>query len=55
MRLTDLLQLPPGAMLGFALLLWPAIWAAFLIIAALAGDLLREGKKRPHDVWHKAA
>ena len=55
MKLTDLLKLPPGAMLGFALLMWPAVWATFLIIAAFAGDLMREAKSRPRDVWHKAA
>jgi hypothetical protein len=55
MRLTDLLRLPPGALLGFALLMWPAVWATFLIIAALAGDLIRQAKSRPDDVWHKAA
>jgi len=55
MKFTDLLKLPPGALLGFALLMWPAVWATFLIIAALAGDLMRQGKRRPHNVWHKAA
>jgi hypothetical protein len=55
MKLTDLLKLPPGAMLGFALLMWPAVWATFLIIAALAGDLMGQGKRPPRDVWHKAA
>jgi len=35
-------QLPPGAGVLFLVLVWPAVWAAVLMIAALAGDLLRQ-------------
>jgi hypothetical protein len=51
MKLSDLLQLPPGAMLGFAILIWPAVWATFLIVVALAGDLMRQAKQRPEPAW----
>jgi len=39
-----LFRLPPGAMVGVVLLLWPAIWAAALILYALYGDLIRQAK-----------
>jgi len=55
MKLSDLLHLPPGALLAFAVLIWPAVWAAFLIIVSLSRDLRRQSKERPTDVWHKAA
>jgi hypothetical protein len=55
MKLSDLLQLPPGAMLGFTILIWPALWATFLIVVALTGDLTRQIERRPEAVRHKAA
>jgi len=42
-------------MLAFAILIWPAAWATFLIIASLAGDLTRQAHARPPAAWHKAA
>jgi hypothetical protein len=55
MKLSDLLQVPPGAMLGFAILIWPAVWATFFIVVALTGDLMRPTKRRPEAVRHRAA
>jgi len=55
MKFTDLLRLPPGAMLAFVVLIWPALWATFLIIVSLTRDLTRQAKERPTDVWHRAA
>jgi hypothetical protein len=55
MNLSDLLQLPPGVMLAFAILIWPAVWAAFLIIVSLAGDLRRQATARHPAASHKAA
>ena len=55
MKLSDLLQLPPGAMLGFAILIWPAVWATLLTVVALTGDLTRQTKRRPEAVRHNAA
>jgi hypothetical protein len=47
MNMHDLLQLPPGAATLFAVMLWPALWAAGLLIAAFAGDLERMRQRRP--------
>ena len=47
MRLSDLLQLPPGAMVAFAILIWPAVWAAVLSVVALVGDLRHQAGRRP--------
>ena len=55
MKLSDLLGLPPGVMVAFAVLIWPAVWATFLIIVALAGDLMRQSGRHQTTVWHKAA
>ena len=55
MNMSDLLRLPPGVMLGFAILIWPAGWATFLIIVSLAGDLQRQADVHPPAAWHKAA
>lgn len=54
MNLSDLLHLPPGVMLAFAVLIWPALWAAALTVVALAGDLLRHRTGHPSAEWHKA-
>jgi len=42
MNFTDLPALPPGVMTLFIVMLWPAIWAAALMTAALAGDVMRQ-------------
>jgi hypothetical protein len=40
MNTSDFLRLPPGVMTLVVVMLWPAIWAGALLIAALAGDLI---------------
>jgi hypothetical protein len=47
MNLHDLLRLPTGAAALFALMIWPAVWAAALAIVAFAGDLERMRQRRP--------
>jgi hypothetical protein len=47
---TDFLQLPSPVRIVVLVMLWPAIWAAALLIMALAGDLMRETKR--HDASH---
>jgi len=46
MSATDFLQLPPAVRIVFVVLLWPAIWAGALLVAALAGDVIRQTRKR---------
>jgi hypothetical protein len=46
MSFGDFLQLPPGARTLFAVMLWPAVWAAAAMVVALVTDILR-GMKRP--------
>jgi len=53
MKLSDLLGLPPGVLLAFAVLIWPAVWATVLIIVALGRDLRRQ-RHQPTE-WRKAA
>jgi hypothetical protein len=55
MSLHDLLRLPPGVVLTFAILIWPAVWAAFLVVVSLAGDLRRQAHQHGSAAWHKAA
>jgi hypothetical protein len=55
MKLSDLLQLPPGVLLAFAILIWPALWAAALVVVALVGDLTRRRRRRPPTEWRHAA
>jgi hypothetical protein len=55
MSLSDLLQLPPGVMLLFAILIWPAVWAAILVVVSLAEDLRRQAEAHRPAGWHKAA
>jgi hypothetical protein len=38
----DLQRLPPLVVLVFAVMLWPAIWAAAALVVALAADVLRD-------------
>jgi hypothetical protein len=47
MNVHDLLQLPLGAATLFAVMVWPALWAAGLLITAFVGDLERMRQKRP--------
>jgi len=51
MSFGDLLGLPPGVMVTFVVMLWPAIWAAAAIVMALATDI-RE--MRRHDTLRHA-
>ena len=39
MTLSDWLNLPAGARLLVAVMLWPAVWAALLMARALVSDL----------------
>ena len=55
MQLSDLLRLPPGAMLMFLVLIWPAVWATFLIVVSLGRDFGRQTRKHQPTEWHKAA
>ena len=55
MTLSDLRHLPPGVMLLFAILIWPAAWAAILVVVSLAGDLRRQAEAHRPAAWHKAA
>ena len=45
MGASDFLRLPPSVMTLVAVMLWPAIWAGALLIAALARDLIRLTRK----------
>jgi len=55
MTLSDFVHLPLSVLVGFALLIWPAAWAAFLILVALASDVRRQTHQLPAATWHKAA
>jgi len=55
MHLSDLLRLPPGVKVSFAVLIWPAVWATFLIIVSLTGDLRRQADARRPAASRKAA
>jgi hypothetical protein len=46
MSFGDLLRLPPAIMVTFVVMLWPAIWAAALMVVSLAGDVIRQRKRR---------
>ena len=41
MSASDWMQLPLAVRTLFVVMLWPVIWAAVLLIAALAGDAVR--------------
>jgi hypothetical protein len=41
MATIDFLRLPGGVQILILVMLWPAIWAAVLMIVALTGDRLR--------------
>jgi len=55
MSATDFLKLPPAVSTLVVVLLWPAIWAGTGMIVALAGDVLRQIKKRTSPAWRKVA
>ena len=55
MSATDFLQLPPAVRTLVVVLLWPAIWAGTGLIVALAGDVLRQARKRTSPAWRKVA
>ncbi len=46
MNFHDLLQLPAWAAALFALIIWPAVWAAILAVIAFAGDFERMRQRR---------
>jgi hypothetical protein len=49
------LRLPPAIRIVFVVMLWPAIWAAALMVVSLAGDVIRQGKRRTPPAWRKVA
>jgi hypothetical protein len=51
----DFLRLPTGVKILVMVLLWPAIWAAVSMIAALAGDIIRYRKRRTSPARRKVA
>ena len=55
MTASDVLRLPPGARIVFVLMLWPAIWAGAQLIVTLAGDVIRQMKRRTRTlrVWRE--
>jgi len=55
MSVSDFLQLPPAARTVFAVMLWPAIWAAALMVVSLAGDVIRQSKLRTSPAQRKVA
>ncbi len=46
MSVTDFLQLPSAVRIAFLILIWPAIWAGGLFIAAFLGDVTRQRRKQ---------
>jgi hypothetical protein len=48
MNLSDLLALPTSARIAVGVLLWPALWAAALLVYAFMGDISRHQKGRTH-------
>jgi hypothetical protein len=55
MSVSDFLRLPPAIQIVFVVMLWPAIWAAALMVVSLAGDVIRQGKLRTSPVHRKVA
>jgi hypothetical protein len=54
MSAADFLRLPPGVIVLVVVMFWPAIWAGMLMVIALAGDVLRQTKRRT-PAWRRAA
>jgi hypothetical protein len=46
MSVADFLCLPPLVRTVVVVMLWPAIWAGALLIAAFVGDMIRHTQKR---------
>ncbi len=46
MSFSDFLRLPPAIRIVFVVMIWPAIWAAALMIVALAGDVVRHTERQ---------
>jgi len=46
MSVSDVLRLPLAVRTMFAVMLWPAVWAAGLLLAAFAGDVRRLRTRR---------
>jgi hypothetical protein len=46
MSVSDFLQLPPAARILFAVMLWPAVWAAVLLLTAFVDDFQRRRTRR---------
>jgi hypothetical protein len=55
MSIGDFLRLPPAIRIVFVVMVWPAIWAAALIVVALAGDVIRQSKLRASPARRKVA
>jgi hypothetical protein len=51
----DFLQLPPAVRIGFVVMLWPVIWGGALLIAALAGDVIRQISGQASAAWRTVA
>jgi hypothetical protein len=45
MTAADFVRLPPGILVLVAVMLWPAIWAATLMIFAFAGDVRHNNRR----------
>jgi hypothetical protein len=55
MSAIDFLTLPSAVKALVIVMLWPAIWGGALLIVALAGDVIRQTKKRTSPAWRKLA
>jgi hypothetical protein len=55
MSASDFLRLPPGVKILVVVMLWPAIWAAALMVVSLAGDVIRQSRLRTSPPWRKVA
>jgi hypothetical protein len=51
----DFLRLPPATRIVFVVMLWPAIWAAALMVVSLAGDVIRQRKMWTSPAQRKVA
>jgi hypothetical protein len=55
MSFADFMALPLGAKTMFVVMLWPAIWAATLMTAALIRDLSRQRQQSAWSPMHRTA
>jgi hypothetical protein len=51
----DFLRLPPAIRIVFVVMIWPAIWAAALMVVSFAGDVIRQSKLRTSPARRKVA